>query len=68
MELYIFKTNILAADVWKVAQLFNQLKGIKQWNIDFEDCDKVLRVESLNVRPTDIVRVLWNGGYVCEEL
>jgi hypothetical protein len=68
MELYIFKTNIIAADVWKVAQLLSQLKGIGQWNIDFEDCDKVLRVESLDIKSADIANLLWKRGYVCEEL
>lgn len=40
----------------------------ENWNFDLEDCDKILRVESLNVKATTIIKILERAGFICAEL
>lgn len=38
------------------------------WNLDLDDRDKILRVESLMVTPEQIIDRLKAAGFYCEEL
>jgi hypothetical protein len=42
--------------------------SISRWNIDLEDIDKVLRIESNDIELTEIVQLIHNAGFQCEEL
>ena len=69
MNILVFKTDI--ADKKQVRKLFRLLRtieGILKWNIDMEDIDKVLRVETVNASPRNIEEVFLNAGYYCKEL
>jgi hypothetical protein len=69
MEILVFKTNIESKDLPRIKQTFDALPSIKKWTIDFDDCDRVLRVESPseNTLPLVIneVRAL---GLMCMDL
>jgi len=69
MEILVFKTNIEnMKHVSKLYPLLKAIKGILKWNIDTEDVDKILRVETVNVAPTKIEMALQSAGYYCKEL
>jgi hypothetical protein len=69
MEILVFKTNVEnMSHIRKLYGLFKTIKGILKWNVDTEDIDKILRVETVNVTPQNIEMVLQNAGYYCKEL
>lgn len=69
MEVLIFKTNIdKMQHVRHLYSLLRAIKGILKWNLDTEDIDKILRVETAGVAPANIETVLQNAGYYCKEL
>jgi hypothetical protein len=69
MEILIFKTNIKhKKDLKAVETILNNHSGIRQWNIDRADIDRVLRVvTTLNIS-SELARQIQQAGYCCEEL
>jgi len=68
-QILIFRTSVNAQKhVQQVAALFNSIKLIKQWSFDLDDCDKILRVVSLNVQPEMIENLLRTEGIYCEHM
>jgi len=69
MHILIFKTNIETRDAYKeVHALLSTKQFILDWNIDKEDIDKVLRIESEINNPQDIINSISKAGFICEEL
>ncbi|HVS91661.1 MAG TPA: hypothetical protein VHB54_17250 [Mucilaginibacter sp.] len=69
MEVLVFKTNVSnKRKVSKVRHLLASVSAIKQWNFDLEDCDKVLRVETVGLRPAYVETLLQNAGFDCREM
>lgn len=69
MEIHVFKTNLASArHISKVKPALNRHPFIKDWNVDLQDCDKVLRVVSDNIPSTEIEQIILNSGYNCKEL
>jgi copper chaperone len=69
MEILVFKTNIrYKKQLVQIGRQLEELPGILQWNVDMQDCDKVLRIQARNVDPQSIARSLQQAGYACEEL
>ena len=69
MEVLVFKTDIIAkADSENLAQTLTNDHRIKNWNIDQDDIDNVLRIESTEMSPTDVIELVKKLGYRCEEL
>ena len=69
MDILIFKTNIrYKKNISSIVPHLEQVPGIKGWNVDLQDCDKILRVEAFNVVPSSIESLLESAGYYCEEL
>lgn len=65
----VFKTNLrFKKDIEKVKPLLEKLTNIEHWNIDRDDIDKVLRVQSSTVCSEQIVDIIKSAGYACEEL
>jgi hypothetical protein len=65
----VFKTDIeKEADLEKVMAILNGLPGILRWNINRDDKDKVLRIESGSNMTVDIIKVISENGFHCEEL
>jgi hypothetical protein len=67
-EIHVFKTDIKLKDFIKLQTLLNNLPGIIQWNLDTEDIDNVLRIESTDVDSNKIINQITQAGYYCQEL
>lgn len=69
MEILVFKTNLANnKHISKVKPALNLHPFIKDWNVDLDDCDKVLRVVTENNPADEIKQILFTAGYFCEEL
>jgi hypothetical protein len=65
----IFKTNVESEEQLQQASLLlNATDSIIKWNIDREDIDNVLRVESSLPHISDIMKIMVDAGFACEEL
>ncbi|MDB5121332.1 MAG: hypothetical protein JWN56_2550 [Sphingobacteriales bacterium] len=65
----VFKTNIqYKKDVKVVSLPLNQSALINSWNIDLDDCDKILRIESHTLDSEAVISIIQKAGYCCEEL
>jgi hypothetical protein len=69
MEVLIFKTNLrFKKQIDAVTPHINNLQGIARWNVDLDDVDKILRIESVDLCPRSVEATLQQAGYFCEEL
>jgi len=69
MDILVFATNIADTKaVSKVKTLLTALPDIKNWNIDLDDCDRILRVECDNLCPRKVESTLQTAGFDCYEL
>ncbi|WP_456442496.1 hypothetical protein [Psychroserpens sp.] len=70
IRISIFKTNIETKDgVSIIKKLFSSDPRIKQWSVDLEDIDKVLRIEAIkSLSKKDIICFVIDKGFYCEEL
>jgi hypothetical protein len=69
MEVLILKTNIrFKKQVRTVAPLLDSRQNIARWNIDLNDVDKVLRIESKDIQLKEVVQLIHAAGFHCEEL
>lgn len=68
-EILVFRTSLhLEQDVNEVAALMNSEERIQRWNVDLHDVDKVLRIETACLPADDVIQLLRQAGYHCEEL
>ncbi len=68
-KILIFKTSLISnQEVEHISSLLNDDPLIDDWNVDLEDCDKVLRVECYGLNEEDIVGILHQAGIKAEEL
>lgn len=69
MQILVFKTNLTNnKHIQKVKSSLNLHPYIKEWNVDLHDCDKILRVIAENMEATEVEKIVFNAGYLCEEL
>ena len=69
MEVLVFMTSVEAPEqVSRVKSLLTAVPAINNWNFDLDDCDRVLRIEAVNVCPRYIESLLQNEGLQCREL
>jgi hypothetical protein len=69
IQILIFKTNLSnTKHINKVKPSLNQHPYIKEWNVDLHDCDKILRVVTENIPAGEVEKIVFNAGYLCEEL
>lgn len=69
MQVLVFKTNLNnTRQVHHLEPLLNVHPHIRQWNVDLEDCDKILRIESENLKERDVEQMVSGIGYWCEAL
>lgn len=65
----VFKTNLqFKKDINRLSPVLSNISDILRWNVDREDIDKVLRIETRILTAQEIIRLVNNAGYVCEEL
>ena len=68
-NILVFKTNINSTElIQKVNNVLAEQSEIKKWNIDLEDCDKILRVETTKSEIESILGILKPYEIYCEEL
>jgi hypothetical protein len=68
-DILIFKTNVIEeTDVRVIAPILDSNERVQQWNIDREDVDHVLRVQTDSLETEDVIRIINSAGYACEEL
>jgi hypothetical protein len=65
----IFKTNINTPELIKKAgSILSAQSEIKKWNVDMDDCDKVLRIETSRYEVENVIGILKPHEIYCEEL
>lgn len=67
-HIHIFKTNIRKENLGEIKKAFKQNKAIRQWNVDTEDCDLVLRVVSPELSEAEIILLVSQYGFECVDL
>ncbi|GAB3516866.1 hypothetical protein [Emticicia fontis] len=69
MELFILKTNVrsLAMKEALAAQMSN-IPQIIQWSVDYHDCDGVLRASTEGICISELIGIIKQSGFECEEL
>ncbi len=69
LHILIFKTNIeLDEDLRSLGVCLQNETDIVDWNVDIEDIDKVLRIESKSNNTEKIIKTIIQAGFFCEEL
>ena len=70
MNLLILKTDLESkAKVQKALPFLNSIPGVKDWSVDTEDCDNVLRMEAIGkLSETQLIDLLKRSGIHSEEL
>jgi hypothetical protein len=68
-KILVFKTNVrFKKDRRRIEPVLNTNARILQWNLDLRDCDKVLRIEAEALPVREVIHLLAQVGYRCEEL
>jgi hypothetical protein len=68
-DILVFKTNVCQeSDLQKVAAVISEDGRIRRWNVDQDDIDNVLRIESSHLHPEDVIELIRKAGFYCEEL
>ena len=69
ISILVFKTNLSNINhIRKVKPALNLHPYIKEWNVDLQDCDNILRVVAENIPAREIEQIIINAGYYCTEL
>lgn len=67
--LLIFRTSIRARTQLKsIADLLNKFPQIKKWNVDFDDREKILRIEGEGLTASEISETLQTVNIRISEL
>ncbi len=68
-NIHVFKTSVrFKKNIKKMEFYFNKMNGIKKWNFDLTDCDNILRIESAENITAEVIELLMEHGFICEEL
>ena len=68
MNVYIFKTSVKKRDVKIVEPFLDKTFPNTHWNFDFDDCDRVLRIESDKDVSDLVCDSICKLGFLCAEL
>ena len=70
MNVHVFKTNLNSPKEQEfIDYSFNKLPNIKEWSVDFEDHEKVLRViTEPEVQEAELIHIVQQNGFQCEIL
>ena len=68
-NLFIFGTNLQTEkDKQVISKVLNANHEIERWNIDLEDIDSVLRIESQSLTARQIIKIITEQDFKCSEL
>jgi copper chaperone len=69
LHVLVFKSNIrYKKDLKIIERHLNPNLSIVRWNVDMDDNEKILRIESTHNNPEDIIYIIRQAGFECEEL
>jgi hypothetical protein len=69
ISILVFKTNIRSIlDIRIVEEAISKLEGVMRWNVDRDDIDNVLRIETTHPDPAQVIDLVRGAGFLCEEL
>jgi len=69
VEILVFKTSLTNTNhISKVKPTLNHHPLIREWNVDLNDCDNILRVVSDKISAMEVEALIKNAGHFCEEL
>lgn len=68
MIVSVFKTNIRDSDLALISTILDKIHAIRRWNTDLDDCDNILRIESLEEIIDIIINILYEKGFQIIEL
>ena len=69
MMIFVFKTSVYeASQIEKLTPVLDKLLKNARWNFDLEDCDNILRIDSLKEITQLTIKILQDNGFACEEL
>jgi hypothetical protein len=69
MEVLVFKTSVESQQSVNILKpLLDLVVGKGKWNFALDDCDKILRIASMNINAQATIRLLQENGYDCSEL
>ncbi len=69
MNVFVYRTDIDSEyDLEGIDELLSNHETIIRWNVDREDVDKVLRIESTADNAGELLQAVVRAGYFCEEL
>ena len=69
MKQYQFKTNINCSGcVAKVTPVLNQSDNIESWNVDTNNPNKVLTVDTNNLAENDVKQIVLQAGFKAERI
>ena len=68
MDILIFKTTLTRRRLNALHRPLSDLLKGARWNVDWEDCDRVLRIETDKLSATTVETYLRTEGVHCEEL
>jgi len=65
MKKYTFKTNIQCSNcLSKVSPKLNEQTGIQAWQVDLQDPDRTLTVDTDVLNPEDIQKAVLKAGFI----
>jgi hypothetical protein len=68
-DIHVFKTNIIDEDdLARIAFILDEDARVLQWNVDRDDVDHVLRVQTDQLDCKQIEDLIKSTGFHCEEL
>jgi len=68
-HIQVFKTNIKTEeDKIRVKEILADNTAVKEWSVDCDDVDCVLRVVSYELSAEQIIKLINQKGFQCQEL
>jgi hypothetical protein len=65
----VFTTSVINSEqAAGLKPYLDQIHPIISWNFDLEDCDHILRIDSLTNVSAVVIRILEVQGFVCDEI
>ena len=67
--IYVFKTSVKTKKgVQQLSPYLNNIRPQLRWNFDLEDCDNILRIDSLTEITESVIELMQGKGFDCKEL
>jgi hypothetical protein len=69
VKVLVFRTSLrLKKDLRLISPVLDKEPGILRWNVDQQDVDHVLRIETQCLQEQEVIDLVTGAGYCCEQL